>query len=110
MKRIIMMFLMNFWYLPYGLTRLFRTAAHPEKLTMEERYAIVKDIDNRAIKGGRVVVDGHGLENIPEKDVTLCRIYVWICCKNRKSRCFAARRRARVRIALSAALFPYHFS
>ena len=68
MKRIIMMFLMNFWYLPYGLTRLFRTAAHPEKLTMEERYAIVKDIDNRAIKGGRVVVDGHGLENIPEKD------------------------------------------
>lgn len=68
MKRIIMMFLVNFWYLPFGLTRLFIKAAHPEKLTMEERYALVKDVDNHAIKGGRVVVDGHGFENIPEKD------------------------------------------
>lgn len=62
------MVLLNLWYVPYGLTRLIRIAAHPENYTLEERYDIVKKIDNRAIKGGRVMIDGHGLENLPEKD------------------------------------------
>lgn len=68
MKRIIWMVLMNLWYVPYGLTRLLLTAAHPEKYTREERFALVKQIDARAIKGGRVEIDGHGLENIPAED------------------------------------------
>lgn len=68
MKRIIWMVLMNLWYIPYGLYHLIRISSHPERYTEEERYEIVKKIDNRAIKGGRVEIDGHGLENLPEKN------------------------------------------
>ncbi len=67
MKRIIWMVLMNLWYVPYGLTRLIRMAAHPERYSEEERFTLIKQIDNRAIRGGRVVIDGHGMENLPEK-------------------------------------------
>lgn len=67
MKRILWMVLMNLWYVPYGLTRLLRCAAHPERYTEEERFRLLKEIDNRAIKGGRIVIDGHGMENLPEE-------------------------------------------
>ena len=67
MKRIIWMVLMNLWYVPYVLTRLIRMAAHPERYSEEERFTLIKQIDNRAIRGGRVVIDGHGMENLPEK-------------------------------------------
>lgn len=68
MKRIIWMVLMNLWYVPYGIVRLLRMSAHPERYSLEERYALIKQIDNRAIKGGRVEIDGHGLENLPQED------------------------------------------
>ncbi len=68
MKRIILMVLMNLWYVPYGLTMLIRTAAHPERYTVQERYNVVKKIDNRAIRGGRIEIEGHGVENLPEED------------------------------------------
>lgn len=51
MKRILWMVLMNLWYVPYGIIRLFRMAAHPERYSLEERYALIRQIDNRAIKG-----------------------------------------------------------
>lgn len=59
---------MNLWYVPYGLTRLIKISSHPERYTLEERFAIVKSIDNRAVKGGRVIIDGHGMENLPKED------------------------------------------
>ena len=68
MKRILWMVLMSLWYVPYGLTRLIQMAAHPDRYSVEERYALIKQIDNRAIKGGRVEIDGHGMENLPEED------------------------------------------
>lgn len=68
MKRILWMVLMNLWYVPYGLTRLLVMAAHPERYSVEERYALIKQIDNRAVKGGRVMIDGHGFENLPKED------------------------------------------
>lgn len=68
MKRILWMVLMNLWYVPYGLTRLLIMSAHPERYSVEERYALIKQIDNRAVKGGRVVIDGHGLEKLPKED------------------------------------------
>ncbi|MDO4322223.1 MAG: lysophospholipid acyltransferase family protein [Lachnospiraceae bacterium] len=68
MKRIIWMVLMNLWYVPYGIVRLLRMAAHPENYTLEERFALIKQIDNRAVKGGRVEIEGHGLENLPQED------------------------------------------
>lgn len=68
MRRILWMVLMNWWYVPFGLYRLLRISSHPERYSLEERFAVVKEIDNRAIRGGRVVIDGHGMENLPEKD------------------------------------------
>ena len=68
MRRILWMVLMNLWYVPYGIVRLMRMAAHPENYTLEERYALIKQIDNRAIRGGRVEIEGHGLENLPRED------------------------------------------
>ena len=62
------MVLMNLWYVPYGIVRLFRMAAHPEHYTPEERYALIRQIDNRAIRGGRVEIEGYGLENLPRED------------------------------------------
>ena len=47
-------------------------ASHVDKYTEEERYKVLRFIDSRAIKGGRVTIDVHGQENIPEKK----RIYV----------------------------------
>ncbi len=65
MKRILWMVLMNLWYVPCGLTRLLRCAAHPERYTEEERFRMLKKIDNRAIKGGRIEIEGHGMEHLP---------------------------------------------
>lgn len=68
MKRILWMVLMNLWYIPYGLTRLIQMAAHPERYSEEERFALIKQIDNRAVKGGRVVLEGDGMEHLPKED------------------------------------------
>lgn len=68
MKRIIWMVFMNLWYLPYGLFHLIRMSAHPERYSREERFALVKRIDNRAIRGGRVRIEGHGMELLPQQD------------------------------------------
>lgn len=68
MRRILWMVLMNLWYVPYGIVRLFRMAAHPEHYTPAERYALIRQIDNRAIRGGRVEIEGYGLENLPRED------------------------------------------
>ncbi|HIR12683.1 MAG TPA: 1-acyl-sn-glycerol-3-phosphate acyltransferase [Candidatus Choladousia intestinavium] len=67
MKRILWMVFMNLWYVPYGLTRLLRCAAHPEQYTEEERFRLLKKIDNRAIKGGRIVIEGDGMEELPKE-------------------------------------------
>lgn len=68
MKRIIWMVLMNLWYVPYGLIRLLRMSSNPERYSLDERFALIKQIDNRAIKGGRVEIEGHGLSNLPKQD------------------------------------------
>ena len=68
MKRILWMVLMNLWYVPYGIIRLFQMAAHPERYSLEERYALIRQIDNRAIKGGRVVIQGDGMDRLPKDD------------------------------------------
>ena len=68
MKRILWMVLMNLWYVPYGIIRLFQMAAHPERYSLEERYALIRQIDNRAIKGGRVVIQADGMDRLPKDD------------------------------------------
>lgn len=68
MKRIIWMVLMNLWYVPYGLVRLCTMAAHPERYSEQQKYSLLKKIDNRAIAGGRVKIEADGLDLLPEQD------------------------------------------
>ena len=68
MKRILFMVLRNLIFVPYGWFKLCYYARHVEKYTEEERYALLKYIDRRANWGGRITIDAHGVENIPEKD------------------------------------------
>lgn len=68
MKRILFMVLRNLIFVPYGWFKLCYYARHVEKYTEEERYAMLKYIDRRANWGGRITIDAHGVENIPEKD------------------------------------------
>ncbi|MCD7818930.1 MAG: 1-acyl-sn-glycerol-3-phosphate acyltransferase [Lachnospiraceae bacterium] len=67
MKRIIWMMLVNLWHVPRVLFQLLRRAAHPERYTLEERYAVVHEIAERGVKGGRVEVVSSGIENLPKE-------------------------------------------
>ena len=62
------MVLRNLLFVPYGWIKLCYTASHVDKYTEEERYAVLKMIDRRANWGGRITIDAHGVENIPEED------------------------------------------
>ena len=68
MKRIIMMVLRNILLVPYIAIKLWYYASHVDKYSEEERYALLKFIDRRAIKGGNVTIDVHGAENIPKEN------------------------------------------
>ena len=68
MKRILMMVLRNLYMVPYGWIRLCYRAAHVDKYTEEDMYAFLRWIDLRANRGGRVRIDVHGRENIPDRD------------------------------------------
>lgn len=63
-----MMVLRNLYMVPYGWIRLCYRAAHVDKYTEEDMYAFLRWIDLRANRGGRVHIDVHGRENIPDKD------------------------------------------
>ena len=67
MKRIIVMVLKNIIFVPYYWIMLNWYAAHVDKYTEEQRYAMLKFIVLRANKGGNVTIDVHGRENIPDK-------------------------------------------
>ena len=68
MKRIIMMVLRNLLFVPYGWFKLCYYASHVEKYTEEQRYSLLKYIDEKANKGGNVHIDVYGQENIPEQN------------------------------------------
>lgn len=58
----------NILLVPYMWFKLCYYASHVDKYTEEQRYKVLRFIDNRAIKGGRVKIDVHGQENIPEQN------------------------------------------
>lgn len=60
-----MMVLRNLIFVPYGWIKLCIYAAHPEKYTDEQHYALMQMICRRANKGGNIIIDAHGQENIP---------------------------------------------
>lgn len=68
MKRILLMVAYNILLVPYMWFKLNYYAKHADKYTEEERYSVLRFIDERAIKGGRVSIDIHGQENIPEQN------------------------------------------
>ena len=62
------MVLYNILQVPYMWYKLCYCANHTDKYTEEERYELLRYIDERAIKGGRVEIEIHGQENIPEEN------------------------------------------
>lgn len=68
MKRILLMVFRNILLVPFMWIKLCYHAAHPDKFTDEEHLKMLKFITERANIGGNVVIDAHGLENIPKED------------------------------------------
>ena len=66
MKRILFMVLRNLIFVPYGWFKLCYYARHVEKYTEEEKYAMLKYRPAGKL-GGRITIDAHGVENIPQK-------------------------------------------
>lgn len=86
MKRIILMVAYNILLVPVMWFKLCYYARHVEKYTEEERYKMLRFIDSRAIKGGRITIDVHGQENIPKEDgfmffliIRDCLMYLQLC-------------------------------
>ena len=67
-KRSLLMVAYNILLVPYYWCKLCYYASHVEKYTEEERYKLLRFIDNRAITGGRIHIEVHGEENIPKKN------------------------------------------
>ena len=68
MKRIILMFIRNIFYLPGFAIRLFRYSKNVDKYSESEIYSFLKKIVYRANKGGNVQIQAFGKENIPEEN------------------------------------------
>lgn len=68
MKRIIVMVLKNILFIPYYWIMLNWYAAHVDKYTEEQRYAMLKKIDHAANRGGNLHIEAHGTENIPKEN------------------------------------------
>jgi 1-acyl-sn-glycerol-3-phosphate acyltransferase len=62
------MVLKNFFFVPFGWIKLCWYAAHVDRYTEEERYALLKYIDKRAVWGGNLEIEAHGVENIPKEN------------------------------------------
>lgn len=68
MKRILMMVFRNILLVPYMWIKLCYHASHVDKYTEEEHYKMLRYITYRANKGGNVIIDVHGQENIPREN------------------------------------------
>ena len=77
MKRIIVMVLKNIIFVPYYWIMLNWYAAHVDKYTEEQRYAMLKKIDHAANRGGNLHIDGHG--GLPGTFFSSCKEGSWKC-------------------------------
>ena len=68
MKRILLMVFRNLWFVPWAWCKLCYRASHTDKYTEEEHYKMLRYITYRANKGGNVIIDVHGQENIPKEN------------------------------------------
>ncbi|MGN1146911.1 MAG: lysophospholipid acyltransferase family protein [Lachnospiraceae bacterium] len=67
MRRIILMVLRLFYIAPYYLYRIWKYGKNGSD-NYEEAFAYIKKVTKKANRAGRVVIETHGLENLPEKD------------------------------------------
>lgn len=67
MKRILRMVLKNFLFVVGAWLKLVYMARHLDKFSEEERFALLKEICLKANKSGKITIEEHGLENIPEE-------------------------------------------
>lgn len=67
MRRIIMMVLRLFFKAPYYLYRIWKYGRQKDA-DPEEAYAYVKKVTKAANHAGRVLIEAHGLENIPRQN------------------------------------------
>lgn len=68
MKRILLMVFRNIILVPFMWCKLCYYASHPDKYTDEQHLKLLRYITERANKGGNVIIDAHGLENIPKEN------------------------------------------
>lgn len=67
MKRILLMVLYNFPFVPWWWYQLCSYARHTDEIPEEKKYALLKKITLHANKGGRVKIDVYGKEHIPSE-------------------------------------------
>ncbi len=67
MRRILLMVFRLFLKTPYYFFCIWRCGKKPD-ITLEEAYACVKKVTKAANRAGRVSIEAHGLENIPEEN------------------------------------------
>lgn len=63
-----MMVFRNILLVPHMWIKLCYHASHVDKYTEEEHYKMLRYITYRANKGGNVIIDVHGQENIPKEN------------------------------------------
>ena len=68
MKRILLMVFRNILLVPFMWVKLCYYASHADKYTDEQHRKLLWYITERANKGGNVIVEGHGIENLPKED------------------------------------------
>ncbi len=66
MKRIALMVIKLFWIAPYWFYQIWRWGKD-DRHTEAEKFALLKKVTKNANRAGRVTIDAHGLENLPEK-------------------------------------------
>ncbi|MFV0393094.1 MAG: lysophospholipid acyltransferase family protein [Coprobacillaceae bacterium] len=67
MIRIALIVIRVLWILPYWLWIKVRRYKQVDKYSLEERYGFIHSIVGKVNRKGRVEVECHGLENLPEK-------------------------------------------
>lgn len=68
MKRIAFMILRLFYIAPIYFFRVWWYSGHLERYDDARCFALLKKMTQKANKAGRVIIDAHGVENIPEED------------------------------------------
>lgn len=68
MRRILLMVMKNILFVPYWFIQLCMYARKSDRHTDAERFALIKKITYNANKGGRVLIQSSGLENLPKSD------------------------------------------